>query len=76
MKLTIDKASLIVDQAFSHARANKIRPLCVAVLDDGGNLKASSATTAPASCAANHRPGQSLGRYRYVVRSSRHLGIA
>jgi uncharacterized protein GlcG (DUF336 family) len=40
MKLTIDKTSIIVDQALAHARANKIRPLCVAVLDDGGNLKA------------------------------------
>ena len=40
MKLTIDKASTIVDQALAHARANKIRPLCVAVLDGGGNLKA------------------------------------
>ena len=40
MKLTIDKATIIIDQAFAHGRANKIRPLCVAVLDDGGNLKA------------------------------------
>src|SRR5512145_343937 len=40
MKLTIDKASTIVDQALAHARASKIRPLCVAVLDGGGNLKA------------------------------------
>ena len=40
MKLTIEKAGMIVDQALAHARANKIRPLCVAVLDDGGNLKA------------------------------------
>ncbi|HEX5020056.1 MAG TPA: heme-binding protein [Candidatus Binatia bacterium] len=40
MKLTIDKASTIVDQALAHARATKIRPLCVAVLDGGGNLKA------------------------------------
>ncbi|MGH7855092.1 MAG: GlcG/HbpS family heme-binding protein [Candidatus Binatia bacterium] len=39
MKLTIDKASIIVDQALAHGRANKIRPLCVAVLDQGGNLK-------------------------------------
>jgi uncharacterized protein GlcG (DUF336 family) len=40
MKLTIEKASVIVDQALAHGRTNKIRPLCVAVLDDGGNLKA------------------------------------
>ena len=40
MKLTIDKASIIVDRALEHARTNKIRPLCVAVLDDGGHVKA------------------------------------
>jgi uncharacterized protein GlcG (DUF336 family) len=40
MKLTVEKASIIVDQALAHARVNKIRPLCIAVLDDGGNLKA------------------------------------
>jgi uncharacterized protein GlcG (DUF336 family) len=40
MKLTLDKASMIVDHALSHARSAKIRPLCIAVLDDGGNLTA------------------------------------
>lgn len=40
MKLDLDKANIICAQALAHARASKIRPLCVAVLDDGGNLKA------------------------------------
>jgi len=40
MKLTLEKASIIVDQALVKARELKIRPLCVAVLDDGGHLKA------------------------------------
>jgi uncharacterized protein GlcG (DUF336 family) len=40
MKLTIEKASTIVDQALAKAREMKIRPLCVAVLDEGGNLRA------------------------------------
>ena len=40
MSLTLDKASIICDQALAKAREMKIRPLCVAVLDDGGNLKA------------------------------------
>ena len=31
---------MIVDQGLAHARAAKIRPLCIAVLDDGGHLKA------------------------------------
>jgi uncharacterized protein GlcG (DUF336 family) len=40
MKLTLENASVIVDRALAKAREMKIRPLCVAVLDDGGNLKA------------------------------------
>src|SRR5687767_15205756 len=39
MKLTLDKASIIVDHALAHARGAKIRPLCIAVLDGGGHLK-------------------------------------
>jgi uncharacterized protein GlcG (DUF336 family) len=39
MKLTLEKASIICDKALEKAREMKIRPLCVAVLDDGGNLK-------------------------------------
>jgi uncharacterized protein GlcG (DUF336 family) len=40
MKLTLAKATIIVDRALAKAREMKIRPLCVAVLDDGGHLKA------------------------------------
>ena len=40
MKLDLAKANIIVDAALEKARNSKIRPLCVAVLDDGGNLKA------------------------------------
>ena len=40
MKLDLAKANMIVDAALENARKSKIRPLCVAVLDDGGNLKA------------------------------------
>jgi uncharacterized protein GlcG (DUF336 family) len=40
MKLTLEKASIIVDKALEHARASKFRPMCVAVLDDGGHIKA------------------------------------
>jgi len=40
MKLTLEKASMICDKALEKARELKIRPLCIAVLDDGGNLKA------------------------------------
>ena len=40
MKLSLEKASIICDKTLEKARAMKIRPLCIAVLDDGGNLKA------------------------------------
>ena len=40
MKLPLEKATVIVDRALAKAREMNIRPLCVAVLDDGGNLKA------------------------------------
>lgn len=40
MKLTLEKASIIVDNSLEKARELKIRPLCVAVLDEGGHLKA------------------------------------
>lgn len=40
MKLTLEKAALIVDGALEKAREMNIRPLCVAVLDDGGHPKA------------------------------------
>jgi len=40
MKLTLESASLIVDRALAKARDAKFRPMCVAVLDDGGHVKA------------------------------------
>jgi uncharacterized protein GlcG (DUF336 family) len=40
MKLTLDQASTIVDRAIAKGREMKLKPLCVAVLDDGGHLKA------------------------------------
>ena len=39
MKLTLDKANIIADQTLAKARAAKFRPMCVAVLDEGGCLK-------------------------------------
>ncbi len=40
MKLTLEKASIIVDRTLAKARELKLRPMCVAVLDEGGHLKA------------------------------------
>ena len=39
MKLTLEKANIIADQTLAKARDAKYRPMCVAVLDDGGHLK-------------------------------------
>src|SRR5947199_10503985 len=40
MQLTLDEASIIADKALAKARESKFRPMCVAVLDEGGHLKA------------------------------------
>ena len=40
MTLTLEQASVIVDKALAKARESKFRPMCVAVLDGGGHLKA------------------------------------
>ena len=39
MKLSLDKANMIADRTLAKAREAKYRPMCVAVLDDGGCLK-------------------------------------
>jgi uncharacterized protein GlcG (DUF336 family) len=40
MNVTLEQATTIIDGALAKARELNIRPLCVAVLDNGGNLKA------------------------------------
>ncbi|MEM7337053.1 MAG: heme-binding protein [Actinomycetota bacterium] len=40
MTITLDQARTIVAAALAHGRENKMNPLCVAVLDAGGHLKA------------------------------------
>ena len=39
MKLTLEKASIMADRTLARARELKFRPMCVAVLDEGGHLK-------------------------------------
>ena len=39
MKLNLEKANVIADKTLAKARDAKYRPMCVAVLDDGGHLK-------------------------------------
>ena len=38
-RLTLAQANKIIETAFAKAREMKVRPLAVAVLDDGGNVK-------------------------------------
>jgi uncharacterized protein GlcG (DUF336 family) len=72
MKLTLDKASLIVDGALLKAREIKIRPLCVAVLDEGGHL----VVLKRADGASILRPSIAIGKAWGAIgmgESSRHL---
>jgi uncharacterized protein GlcG (DUF336 family) len=73
MKLDLANASLIVDAALENARKCKIRPLCIAVLDDGGNLKALKRDDG----ASILRPQIAIGKAWGAIgmgESSRHLG--
>ena len=58
MKLTLAKASIIVDRALARADEMKIQPLCVAVLDEGGHLLALKR----ADGASILRPGIAVGK--------------
>jgi uncharacterized protein GlcG (DUF336 family) len=73
MKLDLTNASVIVDAALENARKCKIRPLCIAVLDDGGNLKALKRDDG----ASILRPQIAIGKAWGAIgmgESSRHLG--
>jgi uncharacterized protein GlcG (DUF336 family) len=73
MKLTLQSASLIVDKALAKAREQNFRPMCVAVLDDGGHLKALKREDG----ASILRPTIALGKAWGAIgmgESSRHLG--
>ncbi len=39
-RLSLEQAAVIVDETLARARELKLMPMCVAVLDDGGHLKA------------------------------------
>jgi uncharacterized protein GlcG (DUF336 family) len=74
MKLTLEKASIIVDRALAKAVEMKILPLCVAVLDDGGHLVALKR----ADGASILRPTIAMGKAWGAIgmgESSRHLAL-
>ncbi|MDH3442586.1 MAG: heme-binding protein [Deltaproteobacteria bacterium] len=72
MKLTLEQASIICDRALAKAREMKIRPLCVAVLDDGGNLKALKRGDGASILRPNIAIGKAWGAIG-MGESSRHL---
>ena len=73
MALSLQQAAVIVDEALAKARAMNIRPLSVAVLDDGGHLKALKRDDG----ASILRPQIAIGKAWGSIgmgESSRHLG--
>jgi uncharacterized protein GlcG (DUF336 family) len=73
MALTLEKATAIVDSALAKARQMKIRPLCVAVLDDGGHLKALKREDGASILRPHIAVGKAWGAIG-MGESSRHLG--
>ena len=73
MKLTLQGASLIVDKALARAREQNFRPMCVAVLDDGGHLKALKREDGASILRPNIAIGKAWGAIG-MGESSRHLG--
>jgi uncharacterized protein GlcG (DUF336 family) len=73
MALTLEKASTIVDRTLAKARELKYSPMCVAVLDEGGHLKALKREDG----ASILRPQIAIGKAWGAIgmgESSRHLG--
>lgn len=74
-KLTLEQAATIVDVTLKTGRERDMNPLTVAVLDDGGHLKAFKREDGPA---AAMRPQIATGKAFGAVgmgRSSRQLGV-
>ena len=72
-RLTLDKAQTIVSKTFEKAAEMKLNPLTIAVLDDGGSLKAFARADGPG---AAMRPQVAIGKAFGAVgmgRSSRQL---
>ena len=73
MKLTLESASSIVDKALAKAREAKFRPMCVAVLDDGGHVKALKREDGASILRPNIAIGKAWGAVG-MGESSRQLG--
>lgn len=53
-KLTLEAATIIIDAALAKSRALGLKPLCVAVLDDGAHLKAFKREDGPGAALRPH----------------------
>lgn len=73
MTLTLENASIIVDKTLAKARELKFRPMCVAVLDGGGHLKALKREDGASILRPNIAIGKAWGAVG-MGESSRHLG--
>ncbi len=74
-RLTLDQASTIVEAALAKGRAEDMNPLTIAVLDDGGHLKAFKREDGPG---AAMRPQVAMGKAFAAVgmgRPTRTLGL-
>ena len=73
-KLTLDQAQTIVAKVLETAKTMKLNPLTVAVVDDGGHLKAFARSDGPgAALRPQIAPGKAFGAVG-MGRSSRQLG--
>jgi len=73
MKLTLEKASIIADGTLARAREMKYRPMTVAVLDEGGHLKALKREDGSSILRPQIATGKAWGALG-MGESSRHLG--
>ena len=74
-RLTLDQASTILEAALAKGRADDMNPLTIAVLDDGGHLKAFKREDGPG---AAMRPQVAMGKAFAAVgmgRPTRTLGL-
>ncbi len=73
MSITIEQARTIIATALAHGEANGFNPLCVAVLDAGGHLKAFERADGVANRRFDVAHGKAYGAISIGV-SSRTLG--
>lgn len=74
MTITLDQARIIISSALAHGKQAGMNPLCVAVLDAGGHLKAFERSDGVANRRFDVAHGKAYGAISIGV-SSRALGV-